>query len=269
MPSVILAMLDRPRDAPGLLAAAACLQTWIGGAVINALIVRIPPLATILASEEVLTRQRESQIRAQEQARAAALSEVFRDWQRSSGSSAHLVDVESVAAEAVAERGRSADFVVIERPERRGYGMSSQAITTALFETDRPVLVVPPGYSKGFGHRIAVAWRDDNRAIRAVFPALRLLAGAEQVHLLTGVRDGVAPPSVPAVFRDHGIAAQLHILPIGKEPFGQTLLTKLHKLGADVLVMGAYAHSPLREMIFGGVTRYMLEHADVPVLMRH
>jgi nucleotide-binding universal stress UspA family protein len=43
----------------------------------------------------------------------------------------------------------------------------------------------------------------------------------------------------------------------------------VHALGADMLVMGAYAHSPLREMIFGGVTRYMLDHADLPVLMRH
>ena len=80
---------------------------------------------------------------------------------------------------------------------------------------------------------------------------------------------GAAPPSVPAVFQDHGIAARLHVLPIGKAPFGRTLLEKLHELGADMLVMGAYAHSPLREMIFGGVTRYMIEHADVPVLMRH
>jgi nucleotide-binding universal stress UspA family protein len=59
------------------------------------------------------------------------------------------------------------------------------------------------------------------------------------------------------------------VLPIGSEPFGETLLRKVRELGADMLVMGAYAHSPLRELILGGVTRYVLEHADVPVLMRH
>jgi nucleotide-binding universal stress UspA family protein len=105
--------------------------------------------------------------------------------------------------------------------------------------------------------------------VKAVIPALRMLAGAEQVHLLTGVREGAATPSVPPVFEDHGIAARLHVLPIGKAPFGRMLLEKAHELGADMLVMGAYAHSPLREMIFGGVTRYMIEHADIPVLMRH
>jgi nucleotide-binding universal stress UspA family protein len=52
-------------------------------------------------------------------------------------------------------------------------------------------------------------------------------------------------------------------------PFGKTLLDTAHRLSVDLLVMGAYAHSPLRELILGGVTNYMLAHADVPVLMRH
>jgi nucleotide-binding universal stress UspA family protein len=59
------------------------------------------------------------------------------------------------------------------------------------------------------------------------------------------------------------------VLPLGSGPFGQTLLHKAHELGADLLVMGAHAHSPLRELILGGVTRFMLGHADLPVLLRH
>ena len=139
----------------------------------------------------------------------------------------------------------------------------------ALFRTERPILVVPAGPSAPFGRCVAIAWREDSRTVKAVIPALRFLAGAEQVHLLAGVRNGATSPSVPAVFQDHGIAARLHVLRIDAAPFGRTLLEKLHELGADMLVMGAYAHSPLREMIFGGVTQYMIEHADVPVLMRH
>ena len=65
------------------------------------------------------------------------------------------------------------------------------------------------------------------------------------------------------------IRAELHVLPIGPGVFGQALLNKAHELGADMLVMGAYAHSPLREALLGGVTRHMLAHADLPVLMRH
>jgi nucleotide-binding universal stress UspA family protein len=61
----------------------------------------------------------------------------------------------------------------------------------------------------------------------------------------------------------------LEIIPIGNEPFGGTLLARAHEVGADMLVMGAYAHSPWRERILGGVTRYLIAHADLPVLMRH
>jgi hypothetical protein len=269
MPSVILAVLDHPRDAPGLLNAASCLGDLVGGAIVNALIVRIPPQATISASEEVLTRQRESQIRAQEQARAGNLTSVFDDWQRNSGSTAHLIDVEAVAAEVVAGHGRGADFVVIGRPAQRDYGTSSQAITTALFETDRPVLVVPPKHSKSFGRRIAIAWRDDSRTIRAVLAAMRCLDHAERLFVLAGQREGAPCPQMPEVVVEHRVPAELFVLSVGRHAFGDVLLGKAHELGADMLVMGAYAHSPLREMIFGGVTRYMLEHADIPLLMRH
>jgi nucleotide-binding universal stress UspA family protein len=89
------------------------------------------------------------------------------------------------------------------------------------------------------------------------------------VYVLMGVRDRGPEPGIPRVLLEHKISAELHVLPIGSEPFGQTLLDTAHRLGADMLVMGAYAHSPLRELILGGVTRYMLDHADLPVLMRH
>ena len=75
---------------------------------------------------------------------------------------------------------------------------------------------------------------------------------------------------MPAILAEHGIAAELHALPIGG--LARSALRcceKAHQLGADVLVMGAYQHSPLRQLLLGGVTRYMLSHADLPVLLRH
>ena len=138
-----------------------------------------------------------------------------------------------------------------------------------MFRSERPVLVVPKRASAAFGRRVAIAWRDDSRTAKAIIPALRVLGSAEQVSLLAGVRKGAVAPGLPVVLKDHGIEASLRILPIGADVFGKTLLETLHELGADMLVMGAYAHTPLREMMFGGVTRYVFEHADVPVLMRH
>jgi nucleotide-binding universal stress UspA family protein len=73
---------------------------------------------------------------------------------------------------------------------------------------------------------------------------------------------------LPAVLPERGLRARLHALPL-RAPFGQTLLDVAHDLAVDLLVMGAYVHSPLRGLIFGGVTSYMLASADLPVLMRH
>jgi nucleotide-binding universal stress UspA family protein len=269
MPSVILTYLDQPSTAPALLSAAAHLADLLGDAAIHAVIARTPPEATIMPTEEVLTPQQADHIRARELSRAAALTAAFEDWRPLANHPAHLADVEAIASDAVAQRGAAADFVVISRPDRHPPGIDPPAIYAALATTDRPILVVPPGAIAAFGRNVAIAWRDDGRAVKAVLLALRLLSGAAQVNVLQGVRDRSQHLPVPAVFQDHGIAVRMHVLPIGEGPFGQALLDKAHELGADLLVLGAYYHSPFREMIFGGVTRYMLDHADLPVLMRH
>jgi nucleotide-binding universal stress UspA family protein len=98
---------------------------------------------------------------------------------------------------------------------------------------------------------------------------MRWLAGAEEVHVLVGVRDTTRSVDVPPVLVEHRLTANLHVLPIRPAPFGQTLLDTARRLGADLLIMGAYAHSTLRELVLGGVTRHVLAHADLPVLMRH
>jgi nucleotide-binding universal stress UspA family protein len=268
MPGVILVVLDHPEETCGLLTAASCLADLIGGASIHALIVRTPPQATV-TTEEILTEQREGYVRAQEQVRAAAITAAFRDWSQSAIRVAHMSDVEAVAAEAVAERGPSADFVVIEQPVRRHYGTSAQAITSALFETDRPVLVVPPRHTRAFGRRIAVAWRDDNRTIRAVLAAMRCLGHVERLFVLAGQRGGAARPQMPEILVEHRIPAELFVLPIGRHAFGAALLGKAHELGADMIAMGAYARDPVRRLMLGGLTKYMLANSDLPLLMRH
>ena len=76
-------------------------------------------------------------------------------------------------------------------------------------------------------------------------------------------------PPFQRCFREHGIRAQAHAVPDHDGPVGAQLLKLAHELGADLLVMGAYAHGEWREALLGGVTRYVLDHAGLPVLMRH
>ena len=173
-------------------------------------------------------------------------------------------------AAAVEARGSRADFLVVAQPGPDDDRATRHAFEAALFGTERPVLMVPAGgISATLGRRVAIAWRDDAQTMKALVPALRLLSGAEQVSLLAGVRAGNVTPPVPSVLVEHGVAATLHVLSIDSGAFGDLLLGRARELGADLLIMGAYAHCKLREMLLGGVTRTVLAHADLPVLLRH
>ncbi|CAH2601072.1 Universal stress protein [Rhodovastum atsumiense] len=272
MCDVILAVIERPETARQTLDGARRLADLMQSARINVLAPRLPPEATILPTEEVLTAHKAEQIRAREQARIVALRPVFDEWRQTAQDAQVTVDwadIEGPADLLTAEWGRRADIVVLDRPIRREGRSDPPVVQAALFDTDRPVLMMPPGPVAGLGRCVAIAWRDDPRAIRAVLAARRLLAPATEVHVLTGVREGAPPPRLPDILAEHDIAATLHVLPVGPGVFGAELLARAHALGADMLVMGAYAHRPWRELILGGVTRHMLGEADLPVFMRH
>jgi nucleotide-binding universal stress UspA family protein len=273
MAEVILAVLGRRDTAHEVLDAAQCLATRVGRASIVVLAVDAPPPANPLAAEALMAEVgNPAAVRRRDRRRIAALRTTFDAWAGAARQSCVAVrwnEVEGAESAVIEEWGRRADFLVIARPAEDDDAPTRHAFQAALLHTERPVLVVPHGKPATFGRCVAIAWRDDSRAAKAMIPALRILGGAEQVHLLAGIREGAATPAVPIVLRDHGIGANLHVLPIGQGPFSKALLDEVHALGADLLVMGAYAHHPLHEMIFGGVTRYLLDHADVPVLMRH
>jgi nucleotide-binding universal stress UspA family protein len=248
MSEVILVILQRPDTAPGLLRAAECLAALAYGARVNVLAVNA--------------------------AAADALRTDYDDWlavPRATAVPAHWHAVAEGINDAIEERGSRADLVVIARPTGGDDSAGRHAFRTALLKTGRPVLVVPPGRlaTPAFGHRVAIAWRQDEHTAKAVLPALRYLAHAERVFLLAGTREGRAAPAMPAVLAERDVAAELHLMPIGPGGFGEALLAKAHALGADMLVMGAYAHSPWHNLVYGGVTRFMLGHADLPVLMRY
>ncbi|MCF3945216.1 universal stress protein [Acidiphilium sp. AL] len=277
MPETILVLLRHSEEANSLLGAAARLAEIMGGARVNAVAVcetiqiAPSPAATLVGRSEALLDARE-----EERERVLVLRGLCDGWNASTGRRAaevHWFEAEGGTEDIVAQWGRRADVIVTGRPSP-GDWLGHQAFKAALLGTGRPILMVPPGPATSetgaaFGRCIAIAWRDDKQALRAVLPALRWLAGAEEVHVLVGVSDTAHALGVPSVLLEHGLRASLHVLALRPGPLGQRLLDLAHNLSADLLVMGAYAHSPLRELVFGGVTRHMLACADLPVLMRH
>jgi nucleotide-binding universal stress UspA family protein len=272
MTEVILVVLRRPEAAAGLLTAATQLAALAPVAMVNVLAVRQTIVPSALGAEALMFEA--DDFTTKEEAEAARMSTLqaaytaWRDGTGAAGLAAHWAEAEGSPGAVIGELGSRADLVVCARPTESDR-LVRQDFSAALFGTDRPVLVLPPVETAPIGRRVAIAWRDEKRAMRAVIPALRWLAQAEETHLLIGLRGEAEPPPLPPIFVEHGIRPQLHVLRIGAGPFGRTLLDQAHALGADLLVMGAYAHSPLRELILGGVTRYMLQHADLPILMRH
>lgn len=175
----------------------------------------------------------------------------------------------------IAQYGRVNDLVAIARRETP----SQDCLTPALFDTARPVLAMPPGQAGESvaewlpGH-VAVAWDGGFRAARALYNALPFLAAAEKLDVLIvgehGKRtDAAAEQRVVDYLRAHGLTPKLVEIERGDRSVGQSLLEEAGNRQARMLVMGAYGHSMLREMVLGGVTEHILHKAELPLLLSH
>jgi nucleotide-binding universal stress UspA family protein len=223
-----------------------------------------------MVTEEILSTADEQKIRDREAQRAAALRRIFDAWANKHEENApRWIDEEGDTEALVKTWGERADYIVAGRPDAQANPAEHDALHAALFATERPVLMMPPQAQGEFGKTIAVAWREDKFTLHAVLAALRCFREVDQVHVLMGRRAGQTQPKIPDVLAEHGVAVTEHELPIGHAVFGAQLLAKAHDLNADLLVMGAFVHSTWHNLLFGGVTKYMLAHADIPVLMRH
>ena len=229
MGEVVVAVLSRPDTAGALLDAGSHLLKPGGGGRLKALAVRMPPAATILPSEEVLTASREASIRAEQENWAGQLHEAVRHWAtqtRHRDIQTDWLDVEGDAAEVIADHGRRADAIVLARPAAHESERMRDCMHAALFETECPVLVVPPDFSGTPGKVIAVAWKNDPCAVKAVRAAIPILREASSVHVLRANH----PAEMPLVLEEHGIAATLHSVPDGEGSAAERLLRAAHLL---------------------------------------
>lgn len=134
-----------------------------------------------------------------------------------------------------------------------------------------PVLILPYADTvpRPF-RRMLVAWKPTREASRALRDALPLLLQAEEVVVLTvGDDDADARQTadVEQFLKRHGIAARFTSSTNGDRDAGRTVLAVTHDMSCDTVVMGAYGHSRLRELVMGGVTRWMMSNMDLPVLV--
>lgn len=144
-----------------------------------------------------------------------------------------------------------------------------------LFEAGRPVVFVPPDHPDSFScKRVTVAWDHTRTAARALHDALPFLRLAEEVTLtiVGGEKQFQTNPdraTIEAALSRKGLKARLEQVDLGERRIGQALQDEALTNEADLLVMGAYGHSRLREFILGGATREVLDNPRLPVLMSH
>jgi len=170
---------------------------------------------------------------------------------------------------------RHFDLTIIQQPDPDSLGDDEILIESALFGSGRPVIVVPYTQQAPFKrHHIVVAWDGSVPAARAIAGALPVLQSADKVQLVVvnekKQRMAVDLPgfNITRHLARHAINAELQKLPdVGD--VADTLLSHLADTSADLLVMGAYGHSRLREFILGGATKGVLSAMTVPVLMAH
>ena len=173
-------------------------------------------------------------------------------------------------SEFVATHGGAYDLIVLGRPLGAS-PVTYATIEAALFATGRPVLTAPPTSPEHLGERVMVAWNRSAQAARAFHAAkILVLPQAKKVRILsivTGAKQGPPATEIADNLRWHGIDAEVREMSPDSRAVGEVLLAEADAIHADLLVMGAFSNSRLRQMVFGGVTKHVLENANLPVLM--
>ena len=170
----------------------------------------------------------------------------------------------------VAQQSRLFDMAVVPHPDADEDVSSSDALHAVLFDSGRPVLIAPQEAPATIGTRIAIAWNGSAESAAAVAAALPWLHRAQAVRILYSEdyqRRGPGAEGIRAYLRWHEIEAEAVPFKPQTREVGAGLLGAARDFGADLMCQGAYSHSRLRQLILGGVTRHVLENADLPILM--
>lgn len=172
----------------------------------------------------------------------------------------------------IAERGRLFDLIIIGMPNEDTGGVDGTALEAALLDTARPVLITCKYPRPMVGGHVTIAWDGSREAAQSIRNALPLMSNATHVEVIHVVQDGAKesnPLDICKYLGLHGINANARKITSYEGSIGDALLQAARTNAHALLVMGAYGSSAVAEYIFGGVTRTVMEKADVPILVSH
>ena len=215
---------------------------------------------------------------ADNQAAAKAAIDRFNAATARTGVSAETVTLSASAAGAgdqFARIARRFDLAIVPQAEPKGGSVEELIAETTLFESGRPMIVVPYIQKSPLKlDLVMVCWDGGRQAARAINDAMPLLAKAGRVEVVIvanepGKQDEIEGADIGKHLARHGLKVEVKRITAGKIDIGAALLSHAADNATDFVVMGGYGHSRLRQFILGGVTRSILQSMTAPVLMAH
>ena len=187
------------------------------------------------------------------------------------GAKATWLQVTGQINDHVGRRARTADMAICLQPSSKTPD-SEDIFLDLIFRSGRSVLMVPKGFQDSVGRHVMIAWNGRTEGARAVAGALPLLVEAEKVTIVQIGEIDEDRPCVSDIARylgEHCVNAETEEVERTDKAVGAELLSTAQRIGADTVVLGAYSHSRWREMVLGGVTRYITAKSTLPVFMSH
>ena len=272
----ILVHVDNSRSMPGRVRAAAEFAKRHDAHLTGLYVIEIPVLPSYAEAQipaAIFDAQRAILVSV-----ATAAGREFRDIAEKSDISFEWRCVEDRQVDALSLHGRYADLLMVGQADPEDPECTSRGLADHLaLSSGRPVLVVPTGGVSGvIGENIVVAWNARREAVRAVSDAMPLLESAERVSVVIINADAEDPENAGIPAADIGLHLARHDIEIQTKSLfgahaaiGEVLLAAAREENADLLVMGAYGHARLREVLLGGVTAHVLAHTHIPTLLSH
>jgi len=170
---------------------------------------------------------------------------------------------------------RHFDLAIVAQAEPQANAVEGIIVEAALFDSGRPVIIVPYIQKEPLKlDRVMLCWDGSRAAARAIGDAMPLLVKARRIEVVIatnerGKRDEIEGADIGAHLVRHGLKVEVKRTPLGGIDVTDLLLSHAADADVDFIVMGGYGHSRLREFVLGGVTRSMLRSMTAPVLMSH
>lgn len=268
--TILLHLAEDPRNAARIAASVALANTHDAHLVG---LYTVPPLVVPGYVGAELPAQVYADYEADSEARAAEAEQAFSEATRKEGISAEWRKERGFARDILMGQAYYADLVVAGQPatdDNVPRGAEGLPGDLAL-ASGRPVLTIPcVGDYPVIGKKITLAWNGSREAARATADALPLLAAADEILVVAAnLKNSTPTTDIGTHLARHGLKVETKDVHVQDLPIGEILINTATEAGSDLIVMGAYGHSRLNELVFGGATRDVLRHMTIPVLMSH